>query len=53
MSKPSLTKITLISKSTWLLTGFQTEDQLAGLHVEQTNLPICEGCDQVGWITAD
>lgn len=42
----------MFSTPTWLQTGFQTEGQLAGLHVEQANLPICEGCDEVGWITA-
>ncbi|TNN62653.1 hypothetical protein EYF80_027094 [Liparis tanakae] len=31
--------------------GLQAEDQLAGLHVEEAQLPVCEGCDQVGRLT--
>lgn len=37
---------------TWLQTGLQAEDQLAGLHVEEANLPVCKGCDEVGRFTA-
>lgn len=33
--------------------GLQGEDQLTSLHVEESNLPVGEGCDQVSWITAD
>lgn len=40
------------SVPTWLQGGLQTEDQLASLHIEEANLPIGEGCDQVGRFTA-
>lgn len=39
-------------KPTRLQIGFKTEDQLAGLHVEEADLPVSEGCDQVGWFAA-
>lgn len=39
--------------STWLQGGLQTENQLAGLHIEESNLPISEGCDKMGRFTAD
>lgn len=39
------------SRRTRLQIGLQTKDLLARLHVEEANLPVCEGCDQVGWIT--
>lgn len=42
----------LLSVSTWLQVGLQTEDELAGLHIEEANLPICEWRDQVGRFTA-
>lgn len=38
---------------TGLQGGLQSEDQLTSLHVEESNLPVSEGCDQVSWITAD
>lgn len=38
---------------TRLQSGLQSEDQLTSLHVEESNLPVSEGCDQVCWITAD
>lgn len=38
---------------TGLQGGLQSEDQLSSLHVEESNLPVSEGCDQVSWITAD
>lgn len=37
---------------TWLQSGLQTEDQLTSLHIEETDLPVGEGCDQVGRFTA-
>lgn len=41
----------LASLPTWLQGGLETEDQLASLHIEEANLPVSEGCDQVGWFT--
>lgn len=38
---------------TRLQCGLQSEDQLTSLHVEESNLPVSEGRDQVSWITAD
>lgn len=38
---------------TGLQGGLQSEDQLTGLHVEEADLPVSEGRDQVSWITAD
>lgn len=40
-------------KPTWLQIGLQAKDQLTGLHVEEADLPVREGCDQVGRFTAD
>lgn len=33
--------------------GLQSEDELTSLHVEESNLPVSEGRDQVSWIAAD
>lgn len=44
--------VTNSSKPTWLQIGLQTENQLTGLHVEEADLPVCERCDQMSWITA-
>lgn len=38
---------------TGLQGGLQSEDQLTSLHVEESNLPVGEGRDQVSRITAD
>lgn len=40
------------SERTWLQIRFHTEDQLPGLHVEEADLAVCEGCDQMSWFTA-
>lgn len=43
----------LTSVLTGLQGGLQSEDQLTSLHVEESNLAVSEGCDQVCWIAAD
>lgn len=41
-----------LSTLTRLQVGLQAENQLSGLHVEDADLPVCEGCDQMSGVAA-
>lgn len=52
LSLVQLMLVTHNSDPTWLQTGLQAENQLAGLHVEEANVSVGEGCDHVSRFTA-